>query len=171
MKLIRPLLAIAALAAMLAAGGTATAKSVHAPLGYQLMCLKTPAECKGGGKAKVEMTEQTMAILKRINLAVNRAIRPKHDGSVDVWTANGTSGDCEDYALSKRHQLIKAGLPASSLRIAYVKTRSGEGHAILVVNTAKGKVVLDNLTNAIKPLHQTGYRLLAIQGGNPAHWS
>lgn len=143
-----------------------------APLGYQLMCLKTPAECKGGGKAQVSASADVMATLKRVNRSVNAAIRPRNDKGRDVWNANATSaGDCEDYVLAKRRQLIKAGLPPSALRIAHVKTRRGEGHAILVVNTAKGKFVLDNLTSAIKPLAQTGYRIVSMQGANPRDWS
>ena len=39
----------------------------HPPLGYQLMCLKTPSECKGGGSSKVKATSDIMAILKRVN--------------------------------------------------------------------------------------------------------
>ena len=40
-----------------------------------------------------------------------------------------------------------------------------------MVNTAKGKFVLDNLTSAIKPLAQTGYRIVSMQGANPRDWS
>ena len=148
------------------------AGSKRAPIGYQIMCLKHPEECKGGGKAQVQATTDLMATLKRINGRVNRAITPKRDAGVDVWNASATTeGDCEDYVLAKRKQLIAAGVPASSLRIAYVKTRRGVGHAVLVVNTGKGKFVLDNLTNAIKPLSQTGYRLVSMQGANPRQWS
>ncbi len=151
--------------------GNALARS-NAPLGYQLMCLKTPSECQGGGKSKVAATGDVMATLKRVNRTVNASIRPVSDKGADVWNANASSaGDCEDYVLAKRRLLIKAGIPASSLRIAYVKTRSGEGHAILVVNTGKGKLVLDNLTGAIKPLSQTGYRIVSMQGADPRHWS
>jgi predicted transglutaminase-like cysteine proteinase len=145
----------------------------HAPLGYQLMCLKAPnsAECKGGGAAKVKVTSDVMSTLKRVNSSVNRSIRPKHDAGPDVWTASASAGDCEDYVLAKRRALIKAGVPAGSLRIAYVKTRKGEGHAILVVKTNGKDLVLDNLTATIKPLSQTGYRIISISGANPRNWS
>jgi len=39
----------------------------HAPLGYQIMCLKTPQLCKGGGKAKVGLSNQLMATLKLVS--------------------------------------------------------------------------------------------------------
>jgi predicted transglutaminase-like cysteine proteinase len=150
----------------------ANAAGTHAPLGYQLMCLKTPQECKGGGKAKVTVTANVMATLKRVNSHVNRTIKPRYDAAgADVWSASATSGDCEDYVLAKRRALIKAGIPASSLRIAYVKTRKGEGHAILVVKTNGKDLVLDNLTATIKPLSQSGYRIISMSGANPRSWS
>jgi predicted transglutaminase-like cysteine proteinase len=143
-----------------------------APLGYQLMCLKTPAECKGGGASKVKATTDIMATLKRVNARVNSSIKPRNDGAVDVWNANATtSGDCEDYVLAKRRALIREGLPASALRIAYVKTRSGVGHAILVVKTSKGDYVLDNLNRSVRPLSQAGYRVISMSGANPMKWS
>lgn len=143
----------------------------HAPLGYQLMCLKTPEQCKGGGKAKVEVTGDLMATLKQVNGHVNRSIKPRNDSGADVWTASASSGDCEDYVLAKRAALIRAGVPASSLRIAYVKTKRGEGHAILVVKTNGKDLVLDNLTATIRPLSQTGYRIVSMSGANPRQWS
>lgn len=151
---------------------TAFAGGGHAPLGYQLMCLKTPQECKGGGKAQVTVTSDVMATLKRVNSHVNRTIKPRYDAAgTDVWNANASSGDCEDYVLAKRKALIRAGIPASSLRIAYVKTRRGEGHAILVVKTNGKDLVLDNLSATIKPLSQTGYRIISMSGSNPLSWS
>ena len=143
-----------------------------APLGYQLMCLKTPSECKGGGASKVQATQDVMAILKRVNTRVNSAIKPRNDSGADVWNANATtSGDCEDYVLAKRRALMREGLPASALRIAYVKTRSGVGHAILVVKTSKGDYVLDNLNRSVRPLSQAGYRIISMSGANPMKWS
>jgi predicted transglutaminase-like cysteine proteinase len=62
-------------------------------------------------------------------------------------------------------------LPASALRIAYVITRKGEEHAVLVVNTEAGGLVLDNLTGGIREFGETGYRLVSMQGANPDQWS
>lgn len=166
-------LALAAMVAVAASAvsAPAVAGGTHAPLGYQLMCLKMPQECKGGGKAKITVTADVMATLKRVNSHVNRTIKPRYDTGADVWSASASSGDCEDYVLAKRRALIKAGIPASSLRIAYTKTRSGEGHAILIVKTNGKDLVLDNLTATIKPLSQTGYRIISMSGANPRNWS
>jgi predicted transglutaminase-like cysteine proteinase len=143
----------------------------NAPLGYQLMCLKTPAECKGGGKAAVEGSAKTMAVIEKVNASVNRSIAPRNDGAVDDWSVSATTGDCEDYVLAKRRALIKAGFSPSALRIAYVMTRQGEGHAILVVKTTRGDVVLDNLNQKVRPLSQSGYRIVSMSGANPRDWS
>jgi predicted transglutaminase-like cysteine proteinase len=150
---------------------TAAEAAPRAPLGFQLMCLKTPAECRGGGKSSVAPSTHVLATLKTVNLQVNRTIRPRNDRGPDVWNANATSGDCEDYVLAKRRALIKAGLPPSALRIAHVKTRSGEGHAVLVVNTGGSDLVLDNLTHTIRSLSQTGYQLVSMSGADPRKWS
>lgn len=143
----------------------------RAPLGYQLMCLKSPQECTGGGSAMVKATDDTLQTLKRVNAHVNRSIKPRNDRGADVWTANARIGDCEDYVLAKRRALVKAGVSASALRIAYVKTRHGEGHAILVVKTNQGDLVLDNLNGSVRPLSQSGYRIISMSGANPMSWS
>ena len=163
--------AVAVATASLASVSAPALARSHAPIGYQLMCLKTPAECKGGGAASVRATTEIMNKLITVNAHVNRAIRPTNDTGADVWSVNVSTGDCEDYALTKRRALINAGVPASSLRIAYVKTRSGEGHAILVVKTSNGDYVLDNLNASVRPLTQTGYRIISEMGANPMSWS
>jgi len=149
----------------------AMAGTKKAPLGFQLMCLKMPEQCRGGGKSTIAMTPDLMAALKTVNSGVNRAIRPRNDKGADVWTVNAKSGDCEDYVLTKRAKLVNMGVPPSALRIAYVKTRSGIGHAILVVKTNKGDYVLDNLTGSIKLLSQTGHRVVSMSGADPKKWS
>ncbi|HQZ12412.1 MAG TPA: transglutaminase-like cysteine peptidase [Devosia sp.] len=159
-------------AALLSALSTAPAMAdAKAPLGYQLMCLKTPAECKGGGASVTKASANTLALLKRVNAQVNAAITPRNDKGADVWNASASAGDCEDYVLAKRRALIRAGISASSLRIAYVKTSGGVGHAILVVKTSKGDFVLDNLRHAVRPLSQSGYRIISMSGANPMKWS
>lgn len=149
----------------------ATAAGVHAPLGYQLMCLQSPQECKGGGKPSVALTADLMSTLQRVNSHINRTIMPRQDSGADVWSAAASAGDCEDYVLAKRRALIKAGIPASSLRIAYVKTRRGEGHAILVVKTNRKDLVLDNLSATVEPLSRSGYSVVSMSGAKPNSWS
>lgn len=143
--------------------------SSSAPLGFQLLCLQHPEECRGGGSSSVSLTDSLLSTIARINSQVNRAIRPQNDRAGDIWTVGASVGDCEDYVLSKRRALIKAGLPPSSLRIAYVKAQ-GIDHAILVVKTDVTDLVLDNLASNIVPLRNTGYRLIAISSADPMVW-
>jgi len=143
-----------------------------APVGFRLLCLQQPAECKGGGAKALVYSDGLMQTLTRVNAQVNAQIRPMADRNGDVWSINVSAGDCEDYVMTKRHALIGAGLAASALRIGWVETRQGEKHAVLVVETTKhGDLVLDNLTGSIRSLAQTGYRVLAMSGPDPRVWS
>lgn len=156
----------------LAIPGAAPAVAYNpAPLGYQLLCLKSPAYCQAGGASSIRVDEDILQTLVLVNRQVNRSIRARADRGGDVWSVGAASGDCEDYAMTKRQRLIKLGLPPSALRIAYVKTRGGEGHAILVVKARGRTYVLDNLTSAIRSLDQTGYRIVSMSGADPLRWS
>jgi predicted transglutaminase-like cysteine proteinase len=114
--------------------------------------------------------------VQRINREINRAIRHREDrdvyGRADLWAAGDSGvGDCEDYALAKRAALIQAGVPARALSIALVETRRGESHAVLLIDTDKGAMVLDNLSPWIRRWDQTPYTWIARQTpGDPLTW-
>lgn len=146
--------------------------TAQGPLSFQMFCVVNPSDCRPGGASKISLTQETLTILERVNARVNRSIRPRQDSAaMQVWRINPRAGDCKSYVVSKRHELIRAGLPASALRIAFVKTRAGEGHAVLVVKTSQGDLVLDNLTGEIKQFRQTGHRLISMTGSDPRRWS
>ncbi|SEQ37493.1 Predicted transglutaminase-like cysteine proteinase [Devosia sp. YR412] len=142
-----------------------------APVGFQIMCLQFPAECQGGGSHKVLLTEAMLVQITHVNSQINRAIQPRNDAGADIWSVGVSSGDCEDYALSKRRALIEGGLPPSALRLAYVKTRTNQDHAILIIKTDTGDLVLDNLAGQVLPLGKTAYRIIAASGPDPMVWS
>ncbi|MBW8892177.1 MAG: transglutaminase-like cysteine peptidase [Burkholderiales bacterium] len=104
--------------------------------------------------------------LQRINTQVNRSIRRSDDyatyGRADYWAAgvdHVKRGDCEDYALAKRRALI------------VVRTFHGEMHAVLLVATNEGEVVLDNLSPWIVPWNEAPYQWLDRQApGAPTKW-
>lgn len=114
--------------------------------------------------------------VQRINREVNRAIRHREDSAVygrpDQWALGEAGvGDCEDYALAKRAALVQAGVPARALSIALVETRRGESHAVLLIDTDKGALVLDNLSPWIRRWDQTPYTWIARQTpGDPLTW-
>ena len=140
------------------------------PLSMQYFCAQNRSECASGGRSQVAMTPNLMAVLKQVNVHVNRTIRPERD-TADIWELNPTSGDCEDYVLSKRSALIRQGVSSGALRIAYTHTRRGEPHAVLVVRTSQGDYVLDNLTNSIKTVRASGYNIRTMSTANPTNWT
>lgn len=159
-----------------ALGYIAEKRRTMGPFAHVKFCLRNPDECRpNDGVSVMTLTAQADRELRDVNIAVNRAIEPSDDRmnsrSGDVWQVNVTQGDCEDYALTKRDRLIALGWSPRSLRIAVAKTRLGEGHAVLVVKTSRGDLVLDNRTNVIKDWRSTDLRWVMIQSSdNPRIW-
>lgn len=144
-----------------------------APFAFVKFCKNNPADCtRGAGAATIALDAVRERELRRVNATVNRSIRAVNDSDGrDVWQAGVASGDCEDFALTKRRKLISLGWSPRALRMAVVRTRSGEGHAVLVVKTSRGDLVLDNRTGIIKPWRQTDLSWVKIQSGdNPRLW-
>ncbi|MBD8066980.1 transglutaminase-like cysteine peptidase [Devosia sp. PTR5] len=164
-------LAAALAALMFSTTPTTSFAASAAPLGFQLFCLQQPAQCQGGGKSKVTLTSQMLESIRRVNSQINRSIRPRNDPGPDVWTLGATSGDCEDYVLSKRHALMNGGLPPSALRMAHVRTREGIDHAVLIVKTDRDDLVLDNLVGDVLPMSKVSYRILAVSSADPMVWT
>ncbi|KQT85071.1 hypothetical protein ASG48_07220 [Aurantimonas sp. Leaf443] len=143
-----------------------------APFAYILFCRKNPGDCQAGGPAVAEAEAEVLATVRRINRSVNARIKGRVDDERDLWEVGTASGDCEDFALTKRRQLIAAGLPASSLRMAVATTREGDGHAVLVFHTTAGNFVLDNRTDAILPWNRTGLSWIKMASAdNPKVWN
>jgi predicted transglutaminase-like cysteine proteinase len=120
---------------------------------------------------RMMLTPKRMSELQQINSHVNSSVVEISDleqyGREDVWTLpTSGKGDCEDFALLKRKLLVQRGWPASALSIAVGTTSRGEAHAVLLVATANGDYVLDNLTSAILPPLQTGHVFLSRQVGS-----
>jgi predicted transglutaminase-like cysteine proteinase len=139
------------------------------PFGFVKFCERTPSECRQGPleEARFETRGARLQQLDEINRSVNQAVEPATDlevyGQTEFWTLPGNKGDCEDYALLKRHLLMQRGWPASSLLMTVVRDEKGEGHAILTVRTAQGDFVLDNKTDDIKSWHKTPYAFVMRQ--------
>lgn len=113
------------------------------PIAYQFFCRDHAIECVKSGPSTVKY-DNVIEIVQSINHIVNSSIDPKAD-STDVWTLFPSAGDCEDYALSKRSLLRQKGLPTNSMKIGIYTHETGETHAVLIIKTDKGNIVLDNL--------------------------
>src|SRR5690606_30337389 len=94
-----------------------------------------------GSIRKMEMTAARQQELKDVNLQVNRRIREVSDlevhGQKDVWRLPDDVGDCEDFSILKKKELMKRGWPASTLLLTVV-TVGGEGHVVLTAITDQG---------------------------------
>jgi predicted transglutaminase-like cysteine proteinase len=145
------------------------------PFQHVRFCLRYPADCKSDPTeiTTVDLTAETLETIHRVNRDVNASIMPvgKSTAIADGgWTVSPASGDCNDYAVTKRHELVRSGFPAKAVRLAVVKTTSGIGHLVLVVSTNKGDLVLDNLSETIQPWQFTKYQWLKIQSASDARY-
>ena len=152
---------------------------VLAPMSFFRFCMRYPDDCKvrgvQSGEEPVALTKERKAELEKVNRDVNRAITPhENDNNVleEEWLVAPRRGDCHDYAVTKRHELLARGWPSSSLLLAEVVVASGEHHLILVVRTREEDVVLDNLNWNLRSVEHIPYQWVrAQQTGNPKFWS
>lgn len=157
----------------------AFATDYTAPDAFHRFCEREPAECQAQGEMlrQMPLTEALWQELKTVNRHFNRGVREVSDQRQhrreDVWSiaVKGGAGDCEDFALAKRQELIARGWPSSTLLLAVVRTRRGEGHAVLIARTTAGDLVLDNWRRGIRRVEETGYRFYGTQSqDDPARW-
>lgn len=105
----------------------------------------------------------------RINLGVNESVTYKTDleqyDKPEFWALVGEFGDCEDYALLKRHKLRELGYAESAHMVACY-TETGEGHAVCIVDTITGAYVLDNRHPYPMRKSQLNYNWIGIEVKN-----
>lgn len=134
--------------------------------------------------AREELTESLSKALFKINAKINSRIWPSEDnvtyGFDDRWAMPltfpgqdvGARGDCEDYVLEKRRELELLGIGRHSLPIAVVKNPRVGVHAVLLVRTSSGDIVLDNLNAKPQFVDETDYEFIALQTAtNLYDWS
>lgn len=124
------------------------------------------------------VSRQDLAQINQINRYINRAMIGVTDqiafGRTEFWTMPLSApeygslrkrplADCEDFALEKRRALIVAGIPEDALYLAVVFSPRTSLHAVLVVATDKGDLVLDNLNDWIVPHQETAYTWIKTQ--------
>lgn len=149
-----------------------------APMAHAIFCVQYAEDCevrrmafRGGG---IKMNEKRWDDLYAVNDKVNREITyVRNDLGLagDKWILSPAGGDCNDYAVTKRHELLARGWPSRSLLLAEVVTHWGEYHLVLVVRTHDGDLVLDSINKSIRPFKEARYRWLRLQSPrNPKHW-
>lgn len=140
MKLRPAFAALAGAIAVCAAGEShatslAAGDAVGAPAAFNEFCARERAACRSSGPrvSSIPLTERRLAELEAVNRHVNRTVREVSDmelyGREDVWAypVNGM-GDCEDFALAKRRDLIAQGWPSSVLLVTVVTRRPDRCH-------------------------------------------
>jgi len=176
------LLALTGLA--LATGGPARADSItmkvngwsNPPIGYVQFCRQFADQCaQQGPETAASLTAERWRDLQKVNLLVNQSVTPVTDlayyNTEEVWALPGSYGDCEDYVLMKRKLLVERGWSTGALLVTVVFDEVGDGHAVLLVRTDRGELVLDNKTDAILAWYDTAYRFVKRQSiGDPNRW-
>lgn len=139
------------------------------PVGHALFCQNNPGECHAISNPvkQFKLTTARWQQLLQINHDANTQISPVTDQQLyavaEHWTFPRGAGDCEDYALHKRRELIRAGWPESTLLVAAVRETNGNGHAVLMVRTDRGDFILDNQESLILAWNETPYHFLKRQ--------
>lgn len=146
-------------------------RQVMPPPGYIAFCLRNPAGCMGGSDRPVpiHLSSERWRELNDINDFVNASVPERDDlslyGRQEYWAYADAErgGDCEDLALLKQRLLAQRGWPLTALSVAVVRQWNGDGHAVLMVATDRGDLVLDNMTWKILPWRQAPYEWLMRQ--------
>ena len=160
---------------VLASGNTDLAhlhagQSSRTPIGWSQFCDDNPTDCRAPRSAQsvMRLDDRSWSELLTVNLKFNQAIAPVTDqdqfGVIENWSYAKTGmGDCEDYVLEKRRELIRRGWPLSALLITVVIDKDGGGHAVLTVVTDRGEFVLDNQTDKVLPWSKSGLTFIRRQ--------
>jgi predicted transglutaminase-like cysteine proteinase len=115
--------------------------------------------------ARGEATARERVLIETVNSFLNRLTFVDdlaHWGEPDYWATPAESvgsggADCEDYAIAKYFLLRELGIPASRLRMVYVRAlRLDQAHMVLAYYPSAGAdpLVLDNLEAAVRPASQ-----------------
>ncbi len=146
-----------------------TGKRTTQPIGHYQLCQTEPQECaqRTSIARPTQLTRKLWETMISINNSVNTTVVPRTDeemwGQEEVWSFPDGVGDCEDYVLEKRRELMAVGVPAGSLLITVVRQPNGDGHAVLTVRTSNGDYILDNLEPRILAWQDTDYTYLKRQ--------
>lgn len=139
------------------------------PIGHAEFCRTHRADCAPNAHVvpAVELTQALWQQLLDVNATMNATIKPETDERLykvaEFWTYPRDYGDCEDIALAKRRALIQRGWSPSALLMTVVREANGDGHAVLMVRTDRGDLILDNQDGTIRVWNDTPYRFVKRQ--------
>jgi len=156
-------------------------QAVIPPFSFSRFCIEYPEDCQRHADRRItdfRSSRQRWRELAQINSTVNFGIIPKdvvasrNDAEWQVFPYNG---NCGDYAVTKRHLLLRSGWPSSALLLAEVVVRaSREHHLVLLVREGRAVLVLDNLSPVVTPLMDALDRYIVVRvesEADPQHWT
>ena len=150
------------------------------PMAHAQFCLQYPDDCKvhrmafrGNSAVSPHRSAAREYASRSMPRSIVASSRNTMTGASQAnWLISPARGDCNDYAVTKRHELLERGWPSRALLLAEVVIGSGEYHLVLVVRTEQGDLVADNLSANIRPWYQTRYRWVRVQSPrNPQFWA
>lgn len=127
-----------------------------------------------GTARQLPLIERLWRINRIVNSA-NYAADAELWGKADYWATPGElfrrGGDCEDFATAKFLMLRDAGVSSSQMFVLVLHAGlGGAAHAVLIVETEDGPMVLDNLRNRIYPLRGRMARRTAFAINDQTMW-
>lgn len=123
------------------------------------------------GLPLAEMANEVNNMMNKIRYIGDK----KNWGKSDYWETPieflSYGGDCEDFAIAKYASLRALGVPDNLMRIAIVKDmQKGIPHAILIVYTQDGPMVLDNQIKRMTAASDIGHYKPIFSINRTAWW-
>jgi predicted transglutaminase-like cysteine proteinase len=147
-------------------------ESALSPVAFTEFCLRKPLRCAPSKEIRqITLDDHSLQQLDGVNRYVNHSIAPDPVYLETPWQDDVEIGNCVEYALTKRAQLLDLNIPASALLLGLAIVPGGEAHLVLIVVTNEGDFVLDNLTDSIVRWDKTKYRWVNRSSPrNPQFW-
>ncbi len=150
-------------------------RTISAPDGAAQLCNRYEWACHPR-RLDSDLPRNALRLAARVNRQVNASINATTDmaqyGRAEHWSLpTRVGGDCEDFALQKKLELLRRGIPARAMMIATVHSNRIGAHAVLILRLNDGDYVLDNLSNGVRRWHTSPYTFLRVQDPNrPGQW-
>lgn len=147
---------------------------VPPPPGYHVYCDEYASQDEA---CRAILSEEGAQELQWINAAINARIHPGSDaelyGAGDRWVIlDGTGfGDCDDYAVTKLHELVRRGWPRGALLLTLAQIPGSGPHLVLVVSTVAGDYVLDNRFDRVMAVGDLHYHWVSQEVPGQPYWA
>ena len=137
---------------------------IVAPLGWRNFIDDNKVLKTNSPKIRLEIDKSNFFKIGTLNKNTNNSIEYVSDNSDDLWKLAHSLGDCEDFVLRKLYDLtVKYGYPRSLFSIATCWAETKRKHAVLVMHTINGDMILDSRFDHIALWSKLPYRWGVIE--------